>query len=177
MPTVSGIRVRTAIAAFLAAIVLGPLLAACTASRLASGHPLAATGDEAAARVYFIRPRTERSLGVADNALRIEVDRTHLLDLAKGEYALVPMKPGSVWITVHSDTSWGPSHDIKEMSTAKEFSFAAGQTYFLTMIAVDGEFRGVTYHSESVRLERARELGATLQPSGAAARGAPLDSL
>lgn len=178
MSSVSGIPIRAAaVAASLAAIVLGPLLSACTASRLEAGHPLVAAGGEEAARVYFIRPRTERSLGVADNALRIEADRAPLLDLAKGEYALVPMKPGSVWITVHSDTSWGPSHDIKEMNTTKEFSFVAGRTYFLTMTPVDGEFRGVTYHTENIDLDHARQLGATLQPSGVAARGAPLDTL
>lgn len=167
---------RSALTAAVMALFLAAL-PACTMSRLEAGHPLVASGEEEAALVYFIRPRTERYLGVADNALRIEADRTPLLELAKGEYALVPMKPGSVWITVNSDTSWGPSHDIKAMSTSMEFSFAAGRTYFLTLTAVDGEFRGVTYHPESIDLERARELGATLQPSGAAARGAPIDSL
>lgn len=169
--------IRSALMAAVMALFLAAL-AACTASQLEAGHPLVAGGgEEGVAQVYFIRPRTERYLGVADNALRIEADRAPLLELAKGEYALVPMKPGSVWITVNSDTSWGPSHDIKEMSTSQEFSFVAGRTYFLTLTAVDGEFRGVTYRPESVDLERARELGATLQPSGAAARGAPIDSL
>ena len=169
--------IRSALTAAVMALFLAAL-AACTASHLDAGHPLATDGGDAdVARVYFIRPRTERYLGVADNALRIEADRIPLLELAKGEYALVPMKPGSVWITVNSDTSWGPAHDIKEMSTSKEFSFIAGRIYFLTLTAVDGEFRGVTYQPESVDLERARELGATLQPSGAAARGAPIDTL
>ncbi|MCC6207001.1 MAG: hypothetical protein IT488_02445 [Gammaproteobacteria bacterium] len=169
--------IRSALTAAIAGLVL-TLLTACTASHLESGHPLVAgAGDEPSASVYFIRPRTERYLGVADNALRIEADRAPLLELAKGEYALVSMKPGPVWITVNSDTSWGPSHDIKEMSSSSEFSFAAGQTYFLALTVVDGEFRGVTYRPESVNLERARELAATAQASGAAARNAPIDSL
>lgn len=160
---------------------LGLILAAvsgCAASRIESGHPLVSrAADGEVARVYFIRPRTERSLGVADNALTVEADRSPLLDLAKGEYALVSLKPGAVWITVRSDTSWGPAHDIKEMTATKEFTFAAGQTYFLTFTAIDGEFRGVVYHPEGIDLERARQLGATLRPAGAAARSAPIGSL
>lgn len=159
-------------------LLVAGLLAGCAASRIESSHPLvsrAAAGE--AAHVYFIRPRTERSLGVADNSLAVEADRTPLLDLAKAEYALVDLKPGSVWITVRSDTSWGPAHDIKEMTTAREFTFAAGRTYFLTFTAVDGEFRGVSFVPESIDLDRARQLAVSLRPAGAAARGAPISSL
>jgi hypothetical protein len=114
---------------------------------------------------------------VADNAVSIEADRTHLLDLAKGEYALVTLKPGAVWITVRSDTSWGPGHDIKEMATTEEFTFAAGQTYFLTFTAIDGEFRGVTFDPENIDLDRARQLSANLRPAGEAARAVPISTL
>lgn len=159
-------------------LILATALPGCAASRVEANHPLLSSAPDAdVARVYFIRPRTERSLGVADNALAVEADRSHLLDLAKGEYALMTLKPGAVWITVRSDTSWGPAHDIKEMTTTKEFDFAAGQTYFLSFSAVDGEFRGVTFDPQSIDLDRARQFGATLRPAGAAARSAPLGNL
>lgn len=153
-------------------------LSGCAASRIEDGHPLVSSAQVSeTARVYFIRPRTERSMGVADNALIVEADRSPLLDLAKGEYALVTLKPGAVWITVRSDTSWGPGHDIKEMTTTKEFSFTAGQTYFLTFTPIDGEFRGVTFVAETVDLDHARQLSAKLRPAGSAARAVPISTL
>lgn len=159
-------------------LLFAGLFAGCAASRIESAHPLisrAAAGE--AAHVYFIRPRTERSLGVADNTLAVEADRMPLLDLAKAEYALVNLKPGAVWITVRSDTSWGPAHDIKEMTSAREFNFVAGQTYFLAFTAVDGEFRGVSFIPQAIDLDRARQLAVSLRPAGAAARSVPISSL
>jgi hypothetical protein len=159
-------------------LIVAVSVAGCAASRIEESHPLVSSAaDSEVARVYFIRPRTERSLGVADNAVSVEADRTHLLDLAKGEYALVTLKPGAVWITVRSDTSWGPGHDIKEMTTTEEFTFAAGQTYFLTFTAIDGEFRGITFDPENIDLDRARQLSANLRPAGEAARAVPISTL
>ncbi|MGE0372044.1 MAG: hypothetical protein AB7Q01_09190 [Gammaproteobacteria bacterium] len=175
--TPSGAALKFALASAAAWLIL-VALAGCAASRLESGHPLISGGpDEETAHVYFIRPRTERYLGVADNALTIEADRSPLLELAKGEYALVALKPGSVWLTVRSDTSWGPAHDIKEMSTTREFTFTAGQTYFVALTAVDGEFRGVTYHADAIDLDQARQLSANLRPAGASARATPISIL
>ena len=160
-------------------LVLAAALAGCTASRLDDSHPLLSNApDSEVARVYFIRPRTDRFMGVADNSLTIEADRTHLLDLAKGEYALVHLKPAaSVWLLVRSDTSWGPVQDIKEMTREKEFAFAAGQTYFVALIPVDGEFRGVFFNLQDVTLDQAKQLAAKAHPSGPAARDAPIDTL
>jgi hypothetical protein len=160
-------------------LMLAAALAGCTATRLDGSHPLLSNApDNEVARVYFIRPRTERFMGVADNTLTIEADRTHLLDLAKGEYALVYLKPAaSVWLLVRSDTSWGPVQDIKEMTREKEFAFAAGQTYFVALIPVDGEFRGVYFNPVDVTLDQAKQMAATARPSGTAARRTPIDSL
>lgn len=159
-------------------LLLGAAVSGCAASRIEASHPLVSSApDGEVARVYFIRPRTERSLGVADNVVTVEADRTPLLDLAKGEYALLTLRPGAVWITVRSDTSWGPEHDIKEMGTSEEFTFTAGQTYFLTLTAIDGEFRGVTFDPEIIDLDRARQLSTHLRAAGSAARAAPINTL
>lgn len=159
-------------------LTVAAAVSGCTASRLDARHPLISdASDGAAARIYFIRPRTERYLGVADNTFAVEVDRAHLLDLAKGEYALVYMTPGTVFITARSHTSWGPAHDIKEMTSTREFIFDAGQTYFVTFSAVDGEFRGVFFNPEGINLDQARQLASNLRPAGSSARNAPLDTL
>jgi hypothetical protein len=155
--------------------MLAALLAGCAGTRIDGSHPmLAQTRD--AARVYFIRPYTERYMGFADNAITVEADRIPLLQLVKGEYTLLHVRPGPVFLTVHSDTSWGPSHDIREMSRSRRFDFAPGETYFVSFQPFDGEFRGVHFEMHDVDLPRARELSRHLRVVGDA-RSAPIDRL
>lgn len=155
--------------------ILAALLAGCAGTRVDGSHPLL-TRDEAAARVYFIRPFTERYLGFADNAITVEADRVPLLRLVKGEYTLAYVNPGPVFFTVHSDTSWGPEHQVREMSRSRRFEFAPGETYFVVFKPFDGEFRGVHFEMASVALEDARELARHLRVAGAA-RAEPIDEL
>lgn len=146
-------------------------VAGCAGTRVDRAHPLITDApSERSARVYFIRPQTERYLGVADNAITIEADRRPLLRMVKGEYALARMKPGAVWLTVRNQTSWGPEHRIKEMSRSREFELAAGDTYYIVMEAVDGEFRGVHFEPRSVDVVRAKMLTRYLRARGRASR-------
>lgn len=150
-------------------LMLGAGLAGCAGTEVNRSHPLVAEapGDQSA-KVYFIRPQTERYLGVADNAITVEADRVPLLEMAKGEYALMHMAPGAMWVTVRNLTSWGPGHDIKEMSRSKGFDLVAGQTYFIVMEAVDGEFRGVHFEPREVDIVRAEMLTRHLRAVGEA---------
>lgn len=153
------------------------VMTACSSTRIEDAHPLVREAPEAeVATVYFIRPRTERTMGFADNSLPVEADRFHLMNLAKGEYTMLPMVPGNVWISVTSETHWGPRHDIKEMSRSRQFSFEAGETYFIVFNLVDGEFRGAFFMPEAVDLYTARELTRNMLPVGRA-RSHPVSSL
>lgn len=150
------------------------LLAGCAVTRIDEGHARLASDSEAAS-VYFIRPWTERYMGFADNAIAVDADRTFLLKLGKGEYTLVRLQPGPVFLAAHSDTSWGHSHQIREMTRERRFDLAPGQTYFIVFRPFDGEFRGVHFQMASVDRTEAQELGRHLRAVGAA-RSAPLEA-
>ncbi len=165
---------------FVAICIMAILMAgitACASTRVDDRHPLVREApDSEVARVYFIRPRTERTMGFADNRLPVEADRFHLMTLAKGEYTMLPMVPGNVWISVTSQTHWGPRHDVKEMSRSRQFNLKAGETYFIVFNLVDGEFRGAFFEPEEVDIYMAKELTRNMLPVGRA-RKQPVSSL
>lgn len=167
----SGMRRESGLTMVWVALLLAALLPGCAGTRLETPHPLLSDApDPKVARVYFIRPRTERFLGVADNAIVVEADRQALVRLVKGEYTLARLRPGTVWITVRSETSWGPQHDIKAVSRSRRFEFAAGRTYFVVFNAVDGEFRGVHFEPQDIDPVQAAVVSAHLRPVGPARR-------
>ncbi|NOY62250.1 MAG: hypothetical protein GXP10_03670 [Gammaproteobacteria bacterium] len=130
-------------------------------------HPLIETNAaEIYADVYFMRPRTERSMGIADNALVIELDEAPFLSLVKNEYIRVPLKPGITTVTLKNRTLWGPFNKIKEMSRSRSFTFAAGKSYFITTTPVNGEFRGIFFVPTLISAARAQEIAATLRAVG-----------
>lgn len=157
-------------------LVSSTLLAGCAGTRVDNSHPLVSEAGDRAAQVYFIRPRTERYLGFADNALSIEAWNEPLLRMIKGEYTLATLRPGTVRLTARSDSNHGPEFRYREMVNSQEFEFRAGQTYFVTVTPFDGEFRGVHFVMETVDLPRAKELSQHLRVVGPA-RSAPIRRL
>jgi hypothetical protein len=150
-------------------VLLG--LTGCASTQIKSDNPLVQTNPNAPfARVYFLRPDTERTMGVADNVINIELDQHPLLTLAKGEYVFVDLKPGEVMTTIKSRTSWGPLSRIKEMAKGRTFSFAEGETYFIVIRPVDGEFRGVFFVPREVDLFTAKQISKRLRAVGKASR-------
>jgi hypothetical protein len=147
---------------FLALAALG--VSGCASTKIVSNHPLMEkSGSGPYATVYFLRPNTERAMGFPDNPLTIEMDQEKLLTLGKGEYTMLRLKPRiTTTMTLKSKTAVGPNWTIKEMSKDKKWSFAAGQTYFLVLKPVDGEFRGVYFVAESVDLFSAKEVAPKL---------------
>ena len=110
------------------------------------------------ARVYFIRPRTERFMGMADNRVSIALNTEPLLELVKGEYTFIDLIPGKADIAITNQTTYGPSHKIKNETRSRPFTFAAGQTYYIAVTPIDGEFRGVRFVPREVDLSEARTL-------------------
>ncbi len=158
-------------------LLLLVVLGACSSTRVENEHPLISEAPSSeVAMVYFIRPRTERTMGFADNRLPVEADRFHLLTIGKGEYTLIPMVPGNVWISVTSMTNWGARNAIKEMNRSSQFNIEAGETYFIVFNLVDGEFRGAFFIPEMIDLHTARELTQHVRPVGRA-RKSPISSL
>jgi hypothetical protein len=134
-------------------------------------------GETEYCAVYFLRPLTERAMGFSDNALTIDLDGSKLLTLEKGDYTLVYMRPRvRTTMTVENRTEVGPYWLTKKMTKDYEFGFTAGETYFIVLEPVDGEFRGVYFTAKDVDLYTAKQLAHNLRPSGEA-RKAPIGNL
>ncbi len=165
LPSKSRLPGRMAVSIAVMAVALS--LTACVGSQIVPDNPrLRPARDQLAAQVYFIRPRTERFLGAADNRIDVKIDRHPLLAMSKGEYTLLHLTPGKARIEVRSATTWGPEQAFKLWSRSADFSFDAQQTYYLAFIPVNGEFRGVYYRIEQVDAERAAFLVVGARPFG-----------
>lgn len=143
-----------------------------TATRVANENPLIVQdAAQPHAKVYFIRPRTERNMGEADNALKIAIDRQPLLTLVKGEYTLINLKPGKFTITVDALTAmYLEPTTLHKISRSKQFTFSANRTYYIVMQMVNGEFRGIFDVPKQVEAMQARRIVKYLRPVGKARR-------
>lgn len=158
----------------IAGIVLALALVGCTSTRVVGSHPLVeAAAGGTSATVYFLRPEPERRMGFADNPLTIELNQDRLLKLGRGEYTVVRLVPRASVFTLRNLTEAGPHWSVKERERQYRFEFQPGQTYYIVISAVDGEFRGIHFLAESVDAMKAREVAARLRPVGDA-RGAQL---
>lgn len=160
-------RLSCAVALFGVSVSLG--LSACTATRVAGDHPLVSGGAGGpSATVYFLRPEPERRMGFADNPVTIELNQDRLMKLGRGEYTVVQLAPRESTFTLRNLTEAGPNWNVKELERQYRFELAPGQTYYLVVRAIDGEFRGIHFVAESVDSGTARQVAATLRPAGAA---------
>ncbi|MBI1194535.1 MAG: hypothetical protein GC138_01630 [Gammaproteobacteria bacterium] len=160
------------------AVILGFValaLNACTVTTVDGDHPLLRPkSDGLAAKVYFIRPRTERYNGAADNRIRVDVGRNHLMDMGKGEYTLLRLLPGKVSVKVFSDTTWGPKHEFDTRVHSREFDLKPAETQYIVMTYVDGEFRGAYYKPEMIDAKEASALIKGSVPVGADTEAEPI---
>jgi hypothetical protein len=145
------------------------VLAGGCATTVVQTHPLVETAPDATtAKVYFIRPFTYRERGAADNPVKIEVNNAPLLELGKGEYTLVPLKPSAITVTTRNMTRFTNKNELVEMTRSLELDLKPGVTYFMHIRQVNEEFRGVYYLIQPVDLTTAKGLVFDLHPSGAA---------
>ncbi len=143
------------------------LLTACgTTSINTKNELLVRDPDLAAAQVYFIRPFTYRERGYADNPVHIEINGKPLLDMAKGEYTLVRLKPEKIRLTTRSLSDFTNKLEPVEMTRSSEITLQPDQAYFLHVKQVNEEFRGVYYVIENVSLQTAKSLIENLHSVG-----------
>ncbi len=146
-------------------------------SEVVSGNPYV-VGEGSGATVYFIRPRTEKPMGAADNIITVDINDTELLQIDKGEYLLVFLKEtAGAKITVHNDTAFGRINKLTKKTKTRTFNFAAGRTYLINLAMVDGEFRGVHYVPTAIDLDAAKKLTKRMRAVGNAAQSRPIGSL
>lgn len=118
------------------------------------------------ATVYFIRPTTEHPMGYADNKLGVEIDGEELMKLGKAEYTMVYLKPRDVTITLRNRTQASGRWEVTELERSRQFSFKAGEIYFILADMFDGEFRGAHFVPKSISLFDAKIEAEHLTPTG-----------
>ncbi len=102
------------------------------------------------ATIHFLRPDTERPMGFMDNTLLIEIDKQPRLKLKKRQSKSIKLEPAEYLITLRYKHVSGAKNEIKEASNEQWFTFKEGTSYYLTLKAIDEEFRGGYFKIESV---------------------------
>ena len=97
-------------------------------------------------------------MGMADNRVSITLNQEPLLELVKGEYTFIDLVPGKADIAITNQTTYGPSHKINREIRSRPFSFTAGQTYYIAVTPIDGEFRGVRFVPREIDFSEASTL-------------------
>lgn len=134
-------------------------------------HPLFATaGSSDGARVYFLRP-DPGFRGVMDKPLAISLDGAEVLALAKGQYTLLLLKPGTAQMKLDFHTVAGPSNTMTPVSSTFPLTLSPGGAQYLVFDLVPrGLGSGTTFIPRQVPRDRAIEVGKALIPVGAAIR-------
>ncbi|MGE3162977.1 MAG: hypothetical protein AB7K53_13180 [Burkholderiales bacterium] len=137
-------------------------------------HPLmASAGTPDGAKVYFLRP-DPGFRGVMDKPLTISLGGSEILALAKGQYTLLLLKPGTSQMKLDFHTVAGPSNTMTPVSATFPLTLSPGGTQYLVFDLVPrGLGAGSTFIPRQVPRDRAIELAKGLSAVGAAV-GEPL---
>lgn len=145
------------------------ILSGCGSTTINKKHLLIENNEKiAAASVYFIRPFTYRERGIADNPVKIELNRKLLIELGKGELTLIRLKAADATISTRSFTMFTNKLLPVEVKRNAQMSFIAGETYYIHIRQVNEEFRGVYYLPELVGPKAAKRLADGLNAVGEA---------
>ena len=156
----------------LCVVVVVSCLSGCAGTTsIQQSHPLivpAGTAD--GAKVYFIRP-DPGFRGVMDKPLTISLDGKEILALAKGQYTLLLLRPGTTQMRLDFHTGVGPSNTMTPVSTASTLTLSPGSAQYLVFELVPRGFgAGSTFIPRQVPRDRALEMAKGLSPVGMAAR-------
>ena len=138
------------------------VLAGCSMTKVNKAFPLFEKPG-AGATIIWLRPDTERVMGIADNPVSIELNDELLMKLGKGEAKKVSVVPRDYTITLRNKSEAGTYWFVKDMRKRMKWKFDAGQTYYLAVKAVDGEFRGVTFNIERLSEYDGKAMAANLR--------------
>lgn len=150
-------------------------LAGCASSTIIEDSPpLVADAGAPHATVYFIRPEIQRTRGVADNAVSVELGRDKVLELGLGEYVRLQVQPGATDVILRSLTYMTSNPMPVEVWRSRRYDFRAGETYYVVARQHHEEFRGTYFTPERIDRRQANDLARGLKPVGELARQAPL---
>ena len=153
------------------AVVVAWLAACAGTTSVQQSHPLIAPAGAAdGAKVYFIRP-DPGFRGVMDRPLAISLEGAEILALAKGQYTLLLLKPGTSQMKVDFHTVVGPSNTMTPVSITTPLTLSPGASQFLVFDLVSrGLGAGSTFVPRQVPRDRALEVVRGLSPVGMAVR-------
>lgn len=144
-------------------------LGACTSSRVQKESTLfPLTEDDSFSTVYIFREADKTRMAVAEDAIKIEINGEALLKMSMGEYFMVRIIPMEGTVTVKNLSYVTDKPDPVVMEESRTFNFAADQTNFIRLKAINEEFRGVYFIPERIEFDEAREISKRLRPSGLA---------
>lgn len=162
----------------LGSLIVAVGLMGCTGSVVVKQHSLyPSAGDSHYARVYLLRPQAQRTRGVADNAVGIELGHEKLAEVAEGEYVLVYLKPGETDLVTRSQTYMTAKAMPVEVWRARHFNFEADHDYFILIQQDYEEFRGIYYLPKEIDAAQAQTLVQRLHAADALAKQHPLAAL
>jgi len=163
----------------LTASLFALLFNGCTTSTIMPSNPKFAKADaKDFAMVYVMRPKLQRTRGIADNDLTIEFGEKQLVSLlSAGEYVAFKVRPGPLDIITRNETYITTKPDPVDVWRARNFTFDAGATYFIEAKFTQEEFRGIYFIAQQVDLKTAKSFIHRLKPAGDLAKEKPLTSL
>lgn len=124
--------------------------------------------------VYFMRPLQQRTRGMADGDLEVELDKEPLATLSHGEYIALPIKPGAVDVIMRNWSYLTTQPMPVKVWRVRRFEFEAGKTYYLSARFTQEEFRGIYYVPELLSEAQAKEQAQDMVAANDAARRMPL---
>lgn len=153
--------------AWLGLLALLALLSACAGSKIVHDSPiLEPKPDQPYSTIYFMRKDDKVYRGLAEDAVWIEINGQNVVKLAKGEYAMIRIKPIESTVRVISMSYIGTNPYPQEVFGEDTFNFAANQTNFIDISLRDGEFRGIYFMPVRVESKDARAIARDLKPVG-----------
>lgn len=153
--------------AFLILVMLSMLLSGCAGSKIVRDSPIIQQNlDQPYSTIYFLRNDDKVFRGLAEDAVWVEINGQNVVKLAKGEYAMIRIKPIESTVRVISMSYIGTNPYPQEVYGEDTFNFAANQTNFINISIRDGEFRGVYFMPVRVESNEARAIARDLRPAG-----------
>jgi len=150
-------------------LVLSTVLVSCsTAKTINNSYIEENAEDQHVAKIYFMRAMPVKFKGVADSKISVDLNGEPLLNIDEGAYTMVKIKPIKASITTHSRTMFTTKSEPIKVTRTREYNFVAGKTYFINLVRVNEEFRGIYYDPAPVSLDQAKEISLKLLPYGQA---------
>lgn len=154
---------------------LGILNGCALSNAINTGHPdLISNKNIAHATVYIVRPPLQRTRGVADGNVKVELNEIPLINLGTSEYTVVRVKPGPTDVIMRSLSYLTTKPMPVEVWRARRIEFEAGKTYYLEAHFTQEEFRGTYYVPTLTGRKDLQQGGALIRPIGALAKQTPL---